>query len=364
MPDPAAAGGRAEARVRWIWTFGLGLLLVFGPGAALAVPRFTNTPVRAIVTVADKENAVLLAGRTDTELFYSPPNVPEGVYASIPLGGIQNVRLEFVLDEAGLNRAVAARRWREAAAILIKAIEPALPYVDLPGNDVAEAAGTASGYLLNAVAALPGDAATVKAQSEPLLKMVVRLSDAVQRAEWFYGAEAARLRAVQALTRLNQIEDADQLMEDAAVPEPGDGDFGLFWLAKATLAQAKGQSLESADAAARSLAFDNKNPETFGPALMLSARGFEERKEWHRARDAYFEISRLFRETDHGDIARERLDFIMKEGLTRDKEPPNLAKLFFGTEEDMDALAQSWLETLATGTNAPPAGAKMKEKQP
>lgn len=328
------------------------------PGLADAA-RFTNTPIRAIITVADKENTVMLAGRTETDLFYSPPNVPEGVYASIPLSGVQNARLEFTMDEAALDKAVTARRWREAAGILLRAVEPALPYVDLPGNDAADAVATASTYLLNAAALAKRSGPDGAKSAEALLGGVVRLSDRLQSATWFYGAESARLRAVQALTSLNRLDAAAKRMEDAAVPEPGDGDFGLYWLAKATLAEAQGEPRDAADAAARSIAFDNKNPETFGPALLLYARSCENAQDWYRARDIYFEVSRLFKGTDAGDLARERLTFIMKEGLTADKEPANVTKLFFGSEEDMDALARSWLDELAKSSTE-----KKEEKKP
>ncbi len=341
-------------------------LLAALPASVLAAPRFTNTPVRAIITVADKDSTVMLAGRTDTDLFYSPPNVPPGVYASIPLAGVQNARLEFTVDEMAVDKAVVARRWREAAALVLRGIEPTLPYIDLPGNEAADAAASASIYLLNAAALAQRSGAEGAKAAQPLLAMVVRLSDRLQGcAAWFNGAEAARLRAVQALTSLNRLDDAVKRMEDAAIPEPGDGDFGLYWLAKATLAEVRGEPREATDAAARSLAFDNKNPETFGPALMLYARSCENAQDWYRARDVYFEVSRLFRGTDYGDLARERLTFIMKEGLTSEKEAANVTKLFFGSEEDMDALAQTWLDELAKLSNATPSGAaKQEEKKP
>ena len=172
-----------------------GALVLAAPVCHCAAARFTNAPVRAVITVADRENTVVLAGRTDADLFYSPPNVPEGVYASIPLAGVQNARLEFTVDETALNAAVTARRWREAAVLLLKALEPTLPYVDLPGNEAADAVAIASGYLINAATlARQGGAEGAKA-AEPLLATVVRLSDRLQGAAWFYGAEAARLRA-------------------------------------------------------------------------------------------------------------------------------------------------------------------------
>ena len=335
------------------------------PAAGGAALRFTNTPVRAVVTVADRENTVTLAGRTDVDLFYSPPNVPEGVYASIPLANLQQVQLDYKLDQAALDKAVLARRWREAAGLTLRALEPVLPYVDLPGNEAAEVLALANGYLLNA-AAVARQGGPEAAKSAPsLLAMVVRLSDRLQGATWFYGAEAARLHAVQALASLGQLEAAGKRMEDAAIPEPGDGDFGLYWMTKALLAEAAGEHREAIDAAARSLAFDNKNPDTFGPALMLYARACEQAQDWYRARDVYLEVSRLFRGTDHGDLASQRLGFIMKEGLTAEKEAANVAKLFFGSEEDMDALARSWLDELAKQSNAQPnGGVQQEEKKP
>ena len=341
------------------------LLLLLGAAPADA-GRFTNVPVRAVITVADKESAVTLAGRTEADLFYSPPNVPEGVYASIPLAGIQQVRLEFTMPEEGVNRALAARRWRDAAYLMLKALEPTLPYVDLPGNDAAEALATACSHLMRA-----GDAVRrlatpeSKQQAESLYARVVYYSDRLQRAAWFYGAESARLRAAQALIALGRLDAADQRLEDAAIPEPGDGDFGLYWLTRASLAKVRGEEREALDGAARSLAFDNKNPDTFGPALIFYAQCCETIQDWHRARDVYFEIARLFRGTDLGDLAQERLAFIMKEGLTSEKEAANLAKLFFGSEEDMDALARNWLDQLAKESNLPPdGGAKKEERKP
>ena len=311
--------------------------------ASAQTMRFTNTPVRAVLTLNDKESAVVLAGRTETDLFYSMAGMPTGVYASVKLPAVQNARMEASFDEAALDVLVANRRWLEAGRLLMRAAAPAMPYLDLPGNETIEYATRASMFLLQAATEdAPWDIAATPA-ARPALAAVFQLSSAIQNAAWYYGAEAGRLRAAQALARLGRPGEAEARMEDAAVPDPGDADFGLYWYTRAVLAKGRGDAREAANAAARSLAFDNKNPETFIPALALLARCCEELGEWHRARDVYYETARLFRGTRQGEAARERLAAILRENRASGTEAVDLARLFFGTEEDMDKLAREFL---------------------
>ena len=97
-----------------------------------------------------------------------------------------------------------------------------------------------------------------------------------------------------------------------------------------------------------SFAFESKDIETFPDALLLSAVCHERLEHMHRARDVYFEVARLFKNTAWGDIARDRLVEVMKDERVLEPEPVNIAKVFFAIDEDMNAVVEEFLAETET----------------
>ena len=64
----------------------------------------------------------------------------------------------------------------------------------------------------------------------------------------------------------------------------------------------------------------------------------------YRARDVYYEVAKLFPDTEWAKSAREHLQFIMDKGLTKDKEKSDIEIVFFGLNEDVNAKATALLK--------------------
>ena len=135
-------------------------------------------------------------------------------------------------------------------------------------------------------------------------------------------------------------------MERLAVPVPGDRAYGLYWLVQAELEMERGEFRAGMDAAVKSLCFENKDIDTFPDALLASARCYEELQEWHRARDVYYEVARIFPASGWADLAVRRLRFIMKKELTKADDTSPIESVFFGFKEDMDAKVEALFEAV------------------
>jgi tetratricopeptide (TPR) repeat protein len=312
--------------------------------ATNAAPNPNAGLLRAQLVTAQREMDVFLLERKGESLFYRPPNVPAGVMAQLRFADVQEANFVIDYDEVAVFNAVREKKWTTAAQLILTPVTPALPFLDLPGNSACAAVMEAARYLVQ------GGRAFQKAGGEANLKYASQrfgqareLFDRVAAVTWYPDGAEAKLRSVQCLQDLGQADEAAAALDRMLVPEPSSPEFGLYWLTKANLSYAAKDLPTAVDAAARSLAFQNKDMETFVEASMLSARCYEDLLEMHRARDVYYEMARLFGGTEAGDRARARLEHIMRNGLTKEKEAANVAKVFFGSEEDMDALAEQFL---------------------
>ena len=327
------------------------------PPAAPPAPAATNLNsglLRATLVTLKRELDVYLLERKGEDIFYRPPNVPAGVMAQVRLSEIQDAQFALDLDEAAIFNAERERKWLAAAQLILPKVTPALPFLDLPGNNAADAALDAGRHLYRAARTFSqaGGEANIR-YAQQRYTQARELLDRVAAVTWFPGSAEARLRSVQCLVDLGKLDDAGQALERVLEPEPAAAEFGLYWLTRANLHVANQEMAAAADAAARSLAFQNKDMETFVEASLLSARCCEDLLDMHRARDIYYEVARLFAGTEAGDRAKARLDYIMRNGLTKEKEAVNVAKVFFGSEEDLDALARDFLSGKASAKPEP-----------
>jgi len=300
---------------------------------------------------------VELIGRKGNDIFFRIPGVSQAAgQATININTITKAVFEFQYDEFAVFPHVKKRRWADAAKVIIKAIAPTIPYLDLSTNNAVEPALEAAGYLFKSGTVLQqnGGATNEKAAAAAYAQ-AYNIFQQVGAAQWFERANNARLKAIQCLVAMGKLETAaDEFSKLQVCEEIGDSDYGLYWLVQADILYQQKDYRAAIDAAVKSLVFNNKDMETFPDALLLSANCYYALQEMHQARDVYYEIVRLFEQTDWSAMARKQLVLMMKNNLTRGKERANYWKTLIDVKEDMNKLVEEYLKTteISSVTNA------------
>ncbi len=336
--------------------------LAAGAGPACA-QRAASAGVPARVTVEQGAREVVLVRRTGNEIQFRMPDAPPGVTATLTLEQIKQVEFAMPVDMSKVYEAMRRRRWEPAVQLLLPSVDPVLPWLDLPENNAIEPALLAGRCL--AMAALERKARGDTAGAEAIGRKAVDVAGQLRAAEWHPEAASAHLRGVVVLVELGRLPDAERELARARTPEIGDASYGMYGYARSRLLDAQQKPREALDAALGSMLYESKDPESFPGAMLQTAKSYEEVNEFYRARDVYFEVARLFRGTPTGRTARERLARLMEQGQTEAPETGNLASVFFGTTEDMNAICRKFLEATAgseaddlppeTGTTPAPA---------
>ncbi len=317
--------------------------------AALAATTRGQTPapaaggLRTFITIETATREVYLLGRRGPDVLYRTPTAPAGVSATIKPDIIQRAEFDIKLDERVVYAYARRREWTSAAQTILTVIQPTLPFLDLPDNNAAEWAMAAGLYLRKAAQAAARGDERARAEAPRLFAAAQTVLAAAGRATWHYFGEVSRLRAILCQIDLGRLDDAAKELARLREPEKGDATYGVYWLAQGELLFARKKYPEAMDAAIKSLIYETKDVETFPDALMLSARCYEEMNEMHRTRDIYYEVARLFRGTDWGDLSRVRLRRIMKDDLAAEQEETDIAAVFFGSSEDMKEVIEKFL---------------------
>ena len=323
------------------------------PPSAAAVAA-EGLAVRIITEQGQRD--IRLMRRREDDLFFRLPDAPVGVQASFKPESVQEAEFALAYDEFRVYTLIVRRQYIEAAQLLLPWVTPTLPYLDLPENNAIDPATTAARCLVRAAEQRVRLGAE---ESDPEVRKyyeaAVSIYEALSRADWHIYAETAGLRALMCMIRLGRLDEVERRLAQARPPEIGDASYGAYWLARARYLYARDDPRNALAAVVRAIDFENKDVDTFPDALILSGICYEDINEIHRARDVYYEIARLFRSTVWGDDAHGRLRFIMENGLTARAEEANVAGVFFGTEEDMNAKATDFLK--ATARPAPEAAA-------
>lgn len=289
---------------------------------------------------------VVLVKIEDGQLFYRLPDAPEGVTAALGVDQIRSATFDMEYDRIAVFEYENRKNWVGAARVILKKALPTLPFLALPGNNAVEPAFAAGQYLERAAHHYRREGGEKREASDKIYEQAVRVLDSVAAADWNYLAEPAKLKAIGCRVMLGQMTEAERAFEQARRPEPYDGAFGQYWLTRGRLLKVKGEPRAACDALAKTVIFDSKNVGVFADALLLFGNCHEEITEYHRARDIYFELGRLFTGTEWGRAGIERLRYIMDNDLAADREKVNIAKVFFGREEDMNLLAKQFLDEL------------------
>jgi tetratricopeptide (TPR) repeat protein len=236
-------------------------------------------------------------------------------------------------------------KYQEAADMLVNAYALTVPYLDLVENNAVEPLMNAgSHYLLAAEKeSLKTGVIKVTPAAEENYKRAYKVYRAVVKAEWYSGAKVAEVKGLFCLLRMGMADAVEKALEDVTEPDHGDAAFGVYWMVRAYLYYQKQSLRDAIEASARSLVFETKDLDSFPEALFLSAQCYEDMFEYHRARDTYYEVAKLFQRTDLGEIAFRRLQVIMEQGHTRKEEEKSIEKVFFDSTEDMNVMADEFI---------------------
>lgn len=330
------------------------------PSGAAAKPADPGGVLVRLVKGEQAVREVVLVRREESTIFFRLTNSPPGVLSSFEPSQVDEADFRLAIPEQQAYAEATQRRWLDAARRLHGAIAPALPYLDLPRNNVFEPAVAAAWYYVRAAqqSARKGEAG--RPEAVRLFGEAQKLFSAAGRAaSWHPYGEPAGIRAFLCWIEVGRLDEAEAGLARQREPEVGDAAWGVYWLARAHLLYARERPRPALDAVILSILHENKDVETFPDALMLSGQCYEDVNEPHRARDVYYEVARLFPGTDWGDEARLRLATMMDLGMTATPEDPNISGIFFGTEENMNELAQKYLKESEPKT-APPAQGESK----
>jgi len=322
------------------------------PGTSLT----RTAPVTARVTAGGREKKVTLVGRTGSEVAFTDGGTPAGQHKMLKLTLVEEVVFELEIRHGDLYKAVRRRNWEAAAKILLPPLKPTLSYLDMANNNAAERVLEAGDYMMRAGEQLMRLAKTEQEEKLALEKYesAYAILKYARTAEWGSPGAIATLKGCKCLLILDKPKTAKYYFDHVDEPMPGDRAYGLYWLVRAEMDVRKSQFRPGMAAAVKSLCFENKDVDTFPDALLISAQCYEEMQQWHRARDVYYEVARVFPETDWADAAVDRLMFIMEKGLTKDEEKSPIESVFFGLKEDMNRMVTDLLEMLKSTTEDTP----------
>ena len=134
------------------------LTLVFAGAPAPAqtaskppAPRPANQPVRVTVKTRGNELAIGLIGRKGNELLYQVEGTSEGK-VSLNADAVDSAYFDLKYDDEQLQKAVRGMNWAQAAGILLPAVSPTLPYLDLKDNNAVPLVLDTGSYLMKAAA--------------------------------------------------------------------------------------------------------------------------------------------------------------------------------------------------------------------
>ena len=302
------------------------------------------TPVRARVRLEKKAKEVVLLGRKGSAILYSLPGT-SGVVMNAKLEDVKGARVKLDYDRKVLGEALSKKNWAGAGTVLYRAVSASLPFLDIEGNNMTGTALRAGTYFMRAgsVRSEGGFTKETRQRAQREYTLAFPLLYAVGKADWYDRSELAMARAATCLLKLDRPDDAQKILDAMDEPNPDDEGYGEYNLAYAYLGYLRQESLGSMESVVESIVFETKDIDTFPDALMLSARCYENQNSWHRARDVYYEVACLFRNTHWHDLAMARLRFILDKELTVVKEQAQASNVFFGTEEDMDKRVKELL---------------------
>lgn len=335
------------------------LLLIGALATAEAATTESSPSYAATIKIGKGQEKVILLGCREGKVLYRLPDAPPQIVAAFALRDIGGAKIKLPYDKRAVAKAAGKGDWQKAATMLFRAVRPAVPLLQIKSNDLVPLALKSGLYLMRAGAlkAQGGWTEETRQRAASEYKAAYAMLMNVAACTWSSRASKAKLNAVICLVMMNRIEEAERLMGTLPAHYRTDDTYGLYHLANAYVQLAKEDPHAAMGSAVESVAYETKNLDTFPAALLVSAKCYENLGNWHRARDVYYEVGRLFGKTFWAKQAVNRLKFIVAEGHTAQDERARVNKVFFGVEEDINAKVAEFL-----AKQAPiPAQAQAKE---
>jgi hypothetical protein len=341
-----------------LWSACLGLLLLspvavraqLGAADAASTVYKASSPVTVYLRVDDKTSEITLVGRTDKVITYVEGKSGVGSRKQLEISKVQSAYFSFKYNYIKVLRHTQRLEWSAAVRIMLPILQPTLPYLDLPNNNALERVLEVGDYMMRSaeqtLRSEGYDDAEAQTKAKEMYKAAYHLFQYAGRGNWSAAGLVGLLKSYKCLVALDKPKTAERFFERLPDPAPGDRAYGLYWLLKAELEWVKKDYRAAMQAAVNSLCFENKDIDTFPDALLLSAQCYEEMQEWHRARDVYYEVARIFPATDYAAMSIKRLRFIMKKDLTAGKEKVPIEYIFFRYKEDMDEAVRDLLKQI------------------
>lgn len=323
------------------------------PAVARTLRPQTLPPIKAKLLITDGKaeetrlnREVNLLGRTPNAVLAQGTSAGSPPAALIEKSQILRCTFAPVFDRAEMVKALNANDWAAAVRILLPALRPILPYLDLPNNDAFDLVMDLGSYMTTSanaeLRAATDDTARERAMSQYDLAYDIYRN--AWRADWTPQAQIAILKGCLVKLAQNKNRDAANSLARIVAPSTDEPTYGHYWLVRGELLRRGGKTREAIEAVVKSIVFANKDVETFPASLLLSADCYTELGELHRARDVYYEIATLFPDTDWAEDALKGLRQVMANDTTRNAEESALEDVFFNVTEDTNELADELLK--------------------
>jgi len=250
------------------------------------------------------------------------------------------------LNYGDVSQYTGKKQWRKAFNIMFNKLQPYLSYLNLPDNNAIEPAFQMATYLMYECDKNAEFAETQKQKDyvKKQYEYAYNLYRYLRRADWTYYGLLSDLKGIKCLIRMGKTKTAEFKLDSMDKPIPGDMAMGLYWLNKSYIAWEQTNYPAAMDAAVMSVDFENKDIDTFPDALIMTAKCYEKLNNWYRARDVYYEIAKIFPNTEWEETALINLTSILNKKLTEKKEQQPLENVFFGFSEDINEQVEELLE--------------------
>lgn len=314
-----------------------------GVTVAASSPAVINAELTVTARTGEKQTREIeLVSRQGAKLAYREKGGPKEASLVMDVAAVTSLDFDLQIETDPFSRALANRDWSVVATTLWPVITPLMPYLDITENNAAGFAYTMGSAMIKVADGHRKANAPDKANR--LYQEAHKVLEVLAKAEWFEDSQAARIKAALCLVALTNYPLAEAQLKAAQTPEIGDATWGIYWYVQAQLKAARGETRAAMNAVTRSLTFENKDIDIFPDALMLSAQLYEDLLEPYQARDVYYEVAKVFPNTEWAVAAKDHLKFIMDKGLTKGQEKTQVEMVFFGLKDDVNAKATALLK--------------------
>ncbi len=322
------------------------------PASAGTIPAGmlkASRPVHARLLLKDDANTLLecmLLAAGATSFAYADMDNPAQIAGTMKFSEIARSDFEIKLDEGAALRAEREKKFSEAYKELSAGITPTLLFLPMPENNAVDRATRLAVVMMKLAARAARAAKTPedKAKAVSMYERAYKIWDNISKADWAPDARAlARVKQCQCLLRMGKPQEAADRLAEIEEPIENEEAYGHYWLTQGTLAVRQKNLTYALECAVKSVAFADKDVETFPAALLLSAQCYAALGEPYRARDIYFEMASLFPGTEEADEALRRLRAVLDSGKTKEKEDFLIENVFFAVNEDINELSEELL---------------------